>query len=421
MTMKRAAWVAAASCTLGACSLAFPIDRLGAGEAEPALADSGEAAADAPAEAARCAWTWEPLNTSATGAAFDLVLRDVDLDGRLDLALAANWIDTNSPSRSAGGPKIMLGRKGGVFESWSSFSTQTLAAMDVAVAKLDGDGRPDVVVALDGSGEGVGAVDWALVTNTGALGPPGRIYVPHPRAVEVGDVDGDGVPDIVALARFATSGTADERVVVFRGSGSATFESGIEYGASAMAGENTGASLVVGDFTGDGIDDVAVSHWGTHKVTLLAGQRRDRLKRVTSVTVCSGNWGIAKGDFDGDHVLDLVVACSYENGFMILTGTGGGFFRAGAPIALVSDPASVLGADLDRDGRDDVILVGRGQVGYRLSRGNGAFGEAFVESRGAIERQAGAAVGDIDGDGVNDVIVAPWSAEYPVAMRGACR
>jgi hypothetical protein len=294
--------------------------------------------------------------------------------------------------------------------------------VDLAIADMNGDGRPDLVVALaDLATTTSGAVDVGLVTRTGTFSGGTRLFLPRPTAVDVGDVNGDHIPDVLVISNQSQAGFADQRLVVYLGTGTGAFGPPTEFGKAALGVGDVGA-LAVADVTQDGFDDVVLSNWGSRSLTLVYGSASG-LSEVHHITqVCSSPSGVKIGDFDGDHLADIAVACVQDNGFVTLTASGGGLFRAGPIYALVANPAAIAVADLDGDGLDDVLQSGDGQVGFRRSAGgNGTFGAAHVEARGSLIHQAGIAVGDIDGDGVRDVVVAGWSAPTPVVLRGVCK
>lgn len=410
-TCVRFAAAAGGALVVGACSLAFPLDEFAS---EPALAAPSLDAADA---RRACAYGWRSGTASFTDTAYDVALADFDRDGELDLVVANAFAD------GRGGPAVLRGRGGGVFEGWSGWVNQGLFARSIAVADLDADGRLDVAVALDGRKSGEGRIEVSFGTEAGTLADGARRagwQVPAPYVVEIGDVDGDHVPDLVAVGDFTLgSGLADNRLVVVRGLGAGEFATPVVYGADVLR-QNNVKSLAVADVTRDGIDDVIVTHLLTDTVTILAGGPKG-LAIVSTNAVCGSPWGVAVGDFDGDSVRDVVVACHEDNGFMLLTGFGGGFFTAGSLLPTVPSAATIAAADLNGDGLSDVVVVGDGQVGFRLATGGGAFGPAVTEARGSIRPESGVAIGDIDHDGAPDVIIAGWSAGVPISLNGVCR
>jgi hypothetical protein len=83
-------------------------------------------------------------------------------------------------------------------------------------------------------------------------------------AVVIGDLDGDGVPDIV-IGNYA-AGT----VSVALGNGDGTFRTNIDTAVT----EDTLFGMTLCDFNGDGIPDLAVASHNSSFVYVLLGNRR---------------------------------------------------------------------------------------------------------------------------------------------------
>ena len=123
------------------------------------------------------------------------------------------------------------------------------------------------------------------------------------------DLNGDGNVDLVT-ASFNSSSVAG--IAVSFGNGDGTFQPGTFYPAGTD-NERTEGYLTVGDFTGDGILDVAqVDESG---VWLFTGRRNGTFKAgVLVVSLTSGGLGIASADFNGDGHLDLAVSMPNTGG-----------------------------------------------------------------------------------------------------------
>jgi hypothetical protein len=77
--------------------------------------------------------------------------------------------------------------------------------------------------------------------------------------------------------------------------------------------------VAIGDVDGDGVPEVIVSNYSSHSISIL---RRDRDSFALSATIPVGKYpdGIAVGDLDGDGKADIVVANSEDNNISILFG-----------------------------------------------------------------------------------------------------
>src|SRR5438876_797547 len=117
----------------------------------------------------------------------------------------------------------------------------------VAVADVNGDGKPDLLVANEGNatvgvllGNGDGTFQPVVTYGSGGSGA---------NSVAVADVNGDGKPDLlVATSLSATVG-------VLLGNGDGTFQSAVTYGSGGL---NRASSVVGADVNGDGRPDLLV-------------------------------------------------------------------------------------------------------------------------------------------------------------------
>jgi hypothetical protein len=125
---------------------------------------------------------------------------DVNGDGHLDLAVA----DFSAP-----GVAVLLGTGDGTFAPATSYATGVVNGMatQVAIARLDGDPRPDIVVTNSGTQN----VSVLLNAGNGTFGPATLYAVgTGPFAVAVGDLNADGGSDLVV----ANSGSTNVSVLV---------------------------------------------------------------------------------------------------------------------------------------------------------------------------------------------------------------
>ncbi len=307
---------------------------------------------------------------------------------------------------SKGNAQVATAVLGGGGSGLSWINSQTPAAVSqpqsLAVADLNGDGIPDIVVAnyeYDSVtvllGKGDGTFTTAPSAATGQL----------PSSVVGGDFNGDGIPDL------AVSNAGDSDVTILLGKGDGTFT------ASAVS-PSTGYwpySVAVGDFNGDGIQDLAVANQGSNSLTILLG-KGDGTFRTSVESPATGmtpNW-VAVGDFNGDGIADLAVANEGDGTVTILLGKGDGTFSTATALPIGTKANSVVVADFNGDGKAD-LAVGSSYnnfVTILLGNGDGTFTAQPPISVGWT-LPGSLAVGDMNGDGIPDLIV-PSNNTYVV-------
>jgi hypothetical protein len=193
---------------------------------------------------------------------------------------------------------------------------------------------------------------------------------PIPSWVSVGDFNGDGKQDLVSLL----GGT--NQVAVSLGNGNGTFNSPLIF----AVGPNPYA-LVIADFNGDGFEDLAVT--SDDGVDILLGTGNGQFRSyVPYSTPASGSgtssFGLAMADFNGDGVPDLVVTNGLAGSMSIFLGKGDGTFLPGAVYPVGDEPQAVVVGDFNHDGNMDFALadVLDSTVWVFLGTGSGTFNPA---------------------------------------------
>jgi hypothetical protein len=264
----------------------------------------------------------------------------------------------------------------------------------VALGDFNGDGNLDAAFA----DEGRNVVSILLGNGTGAL-----------TAGQVPDVPVGTAPVALAEGNFVSgSSTADLAVVnsgsnsvsILLGNGDGTFTTG-----QTLATGSDPVALVVGDFTGNGIDDLAVVNEGSNAVTIYLGNGDGTFAAGQTLTVGSAPDGIAGGDFNGDGKEDLVVSDGGANTLSILLGNGDGTFASSSTVAVGTAPDGVAVADFNGDGQADIAVANSGSntVSVLLGNGDGTFVAPVNYAVGTDP--VAVAVGDFYGDGIPDLAV----------------
>jgi len=251
----------------------------------------------------------------------------------------------------------------------------------------------------------------------------------NPRSVVVGDFDRDGVQDLAVAARDpgAPAASAQGWVAVLLGKeiggvGTGTFGKPTFYNVSGLG--STPNCVTVGDFNGDGIQDLATANSGsTNAVSVLLGDPASNMRGhfLPAMNFGGGGGGvlprsIAVADFDGDSNQDLVLV--RESGIIsIYLGNGlGGFgpatdFPIGPPLPR-PDTYWVAVGYFNNDTKPDLAVTIRDPDNKVLillntsTLGIVSFGpQVFYPSVGGIGDGLSVAVGKFNNDGTQDLAV----------------
>ena len=216
-----------------------------------------------------------------------------------------------------------------------------------------------------------------------------------PSSLVLGDFNGDGVTDI-AVAN-AGSGT----VSILLGSGNGFFL------PPRNTATGSGAHFIVAaDFNNDGRPDLAVANSGAGTVSILLNNGDATFRTMPSLAV-AGASALAVADFDSDGQTDIAVTSASSNNVSIFLGTGSGVFRPPmGPYSVASSPVSIVAADLNGDGIRDLAVAGSGTstITILLGNGNGTF--TSFQNATAGGSPVYMALADVDGDGKPDLVTA---------------
>lgn len=300
-----------------------------------------------------------------------LVLADFNQDGRLDFAVGSNI----GPFMS-----VALGNGDGTFRAGTNYGFVEGYGVDqIAAADLRNDGNLDIVEA-DPNGRSLHVM---LGSSHGVLGAPSTISICGvPWWVAAGDLNGDGKPDLVAIAGANNGcGVPDNAVAVLLGNGDGTFQTPVYYPVgNDNANNGNGAVVALAALTANHKLDIVVSNNdGSLSVLLNNGTGT-----FGAATVIAGVTGTAEfilsGDFNGDGKLDLALPDYDNNTVKILLGKGNGNFQPPASVTAVPQgPGGLAVGDFNKDGKLDLAVTagsiggGGGGVAILLGNGDGTF------------------------------------------------
>jgi hypothetical protein len=343
-----------------------------------------------------------------------VALGDVNGDRRLDAVVTTELADYPGPETV----HVFLQNANGTLAAPRSIPYSDLASWaGVTNADLDRDGVSEIIVGhAFGYDAGITVLRWQGGTFAT------REFLGTIDAIDVvaADLDGDGYQDI-----FAQSWADGAEIYYGDGSGGVSRITKI---ASAAFGYN---SLSTGDFTGDGLIDVAVTNGqGYPKVWIFPA------KKVTTPLVYDVSaqlryppGGLSISDLDTDGDLDMVLATSGMEGYIPygiqLYERGAG--NSLAPGALLKtgreDPEAIAVGDLDGNGLPDIVTMHASwnEMGYFLQQPGGFDPEMEMTTTStpwfnSHYRNDALALGDLDGNGCSDIAIADAATESLVVF-----
>jgi hypothetical protein len=278
----------------------------------------------------------------------------------------------------------------------------------VLVADLNGDGIPDLVLGSNQVSIYLGNPDG---TYTQAAAP--SIQVPTSYPIVIADFNGDGVPDL-AVPLYGYN-----EIAILLGKGDGTFEGPVMASVPGSVVDIT--QIVVGDFNGDGIPDLAVIDSDSSSVDILLGSGGGAFTPQATKPPISGiPLHIATGDFNGDGKTDLAVA-ETSGTIAILLGNGDGTFAASGPVNSGISGSPIAVSDFNGDGKLDIaVAAGTGtseSVIVLTGNGDGTFNSTFSAQSPTSTSVTWIQVADFNQDGTPDVVLADSSSSATVFLN----
>jgi len=341
---------------------------------------------------------------------FSVALGDFNSDGAVDLAVGTiRRLQRSGPSENIVSIVLQNRNSPGTFQQGIDVPSPAVP-IALAAADIDATGGVDLIVV--GEESSAGNLSAMIQTNAPQQPLSNPIVLPNDigsaRDLAVADLNNDNLPDLAVVDR---SGAGSIAVLLQHPAAAGVF-----FPPSRLAIGQLPTAVAIGDLNGDGRPDLAAttqdSSRRSGKISLFfasAATPGQFLPRV-DLPVDSGPTDIAIVDLNGDGRLDLMLADELANRIVVLPQNSlqAGSFDTPVPFSTGSSPDTIAVGDLNGDGRSDVVtanlfsssvsvlLQSPVTAGVLLPAVNHSIGGAAWD----------VAIGDVNGDSRPDIAIA---------------
>lgn len=262
----------------------------------------------------------------------------------------------------------------------------------ITVGNINGDGMDDIIAVLREQNR----IVLFLSDRTDSSYSPHPFAVNfYPESVVIADVSGDGITDILACGKLSAG------VTVMRGKGGGTFrEPKLLFPAVAVS------SIAVLQMNNDAVPDIVLRNWLTNTDLFYFGLGNLQFSEQTVLSYGTDTVSTLYADLNGDRITDAVVTSQQLTAALVYHGDGLGNFTRRQTVSLRGIADRTVAASVRSAGRPDLIIgaaSGR-DVSVLMNRGDGTF---FDEITVGLPYRTGPWLNsDVDGDGLQELIIA---------------
>jgi len=237
--------------------------------------------------------------------------------------------------------------------------------------------------------------------------------IPFFSGVAVGDLNGDGLPDVASTRTLLNSVPPHPGdAIVYLQNADGSFAQGVRYSAGSDP-----VQIRIADLNGDGLPDLvtinailnANDNVGSSTVSVLLQQPTGGGKFLEAKQYPIGRYpnSIAVGDLDGDRRNDIAVATA--DGISVLYQDATGAFGPPVAVSIAGGASGVAIGDVDGDGKSDIVATqATGVVTVALNRAGFTNPEVLTLTAGA--QPIASAIADLNLDGTPDLAVANYGS-----------
>ncbi len=311
------------------------------------------------------------------------------------------------------------------FNARVDFATGSNPAGIVAFADIDGDGKPDMVIVNRATNTfsilknttAVGTVTAASFAKKVDFATDST-----PSFVAIGDLDGDGKQDIVITNMYTNKISVYRNTATLGTINAASFAAKVTFISDTVS---MPTSVAIGDLDGDGKPELAVANSFSNTVSILKNTSKvgsiDATSFAPSVdfTTGLGPTSVAISDMDGDGKLDLIVTnlnaktisvLRNKTTLSIIDTTS---FATKVDFTVGTGPNALTIGDLNADGKPDIIVANQGNNTISILQNTASAGSISATSFASkVDLYTNGAspyyvsVGNIDSDSLPDIVVA---------------
>lgn len=342
----------------------------------------------------------------AESGLYDICLCDFDGDGKTDVATAGNKATVARVLRNTStGP-------GNISFANALTLPNTTRTLRIRCGDLDGDGKPDLVLTEDGDGHRV------FVYRNDSPGPGTIIFTGY--GIDIGkkattpaiaDLDGDGKPEVIVSNQDTNTITVLKNQCT-----PGTFSFVLTPYVITIPGAATTDGLAVHDLNGDGRPEIVTGQYQTNFSNLFIVSNNSTpgtlsLTSVTTIPLSAAVKNIRIGDLDGDGKPDIAATLLLSSSIAVLPNTSSGStlsFATPKSFVTVGIPVGLDFGDLDGDGKIDISVVSINNKQMSVLNNTSTPGNINFTTLNVnvtyISRHV--KIGDVDGDGKPDIVFA---------------